>query len=998
MSTNLRPSASDSEAPIVRNSQALYPCIYCGNLYKGQGIDNHQDRYCKHNPAHQQNILADEAMTRQVQDDINADRAAFQTAILGTTSESRTRPRSRTQAATRFNVQHDDINLNDVDNVQLERTHPSDPATIFDPASNTQVQETQLNSIRFVYHPAANQNSDIFTFDEYCDMPVSGMPDAEMHEGDSSLQNLPPWHPFPTRLDFDVAEVIEDARMNHEQTERMLSLLRQVQSNPDENEAYTIRNRRDLSKIWDLARGLRPTHFRKQLSTVAYKNETREFEVWYCPLWEWCRELLLDNAIVSEFTWNAVQLSKFDGQRYVQHIDEPWTAKAWWEMQTQLPAGSSPFCIILYADKTRLSSFGTEKGYPVLARCANLPVSMRNGEGVGGGRLIGWLPIPEEEALESGKLAFINLKRKIWHAAFTIIIDSIKHYAKTGARLRCGDNVDRNIYPRILIISADYEEMCMVSLIRGVNSKFPCPNCLVPKEEIPNLSIEYPLRTTEEMKRVWMEAQDMNSADKEEHLKGYGLRDVENTFWNFSGTDVYSAISWDRLHAYHAGMFSDHLFAELRRIVGELEGRDPEDLIDKALDAIPPWSRLNHFKSLHATGEFTDGTKHEDLSKVIIFASVHVLTEEASRPGYALLKLMRSYLELDMYASLTVHNETTIAAGKMELLTFEQCLKDYQNLTAEQPKTWTFPKAHTHQHMFRDIEYKGATRNYNTKPSERANGPLKKYYQRTNHRDVAPQILAFNERDVISTAIRTRIGRMDATSESSDGESDVEVVDDSEAGVDQNPPVVTVERIIHSSPQVDCTISDIALAFESDAAFRGFRGKLAVGLSHKLNIQRVVLHDTDIVTPYYSLKALFRSMVDWTINSNIVRAHPLFHHQPRYDYALVKVHGEEYIFAQVLYILRCTYRGVPHHMALILPFDVPRSPQNRVRDQDLRLTRVHPRRRSDSVFVTTNSIIRGALLVKDPQSLAAERFVIPFVDEDMSVRMRNITLPHHVQF
>jgi hypothetical protein len=47
----------------------------------------------------------------------------------------------------------------------------------------------------------------------------------------------------------------------------------------------------------------------------------------------------------------------------------------------------------MYADKTRLSSFGTEKGYPVLARCANLPVSIRNGEGVGGGRLVGWLPI-----------------------------------------------------------------------------------------------------------------------------------------------------------------------------------------------------------------------------------------------------------------------------------------------------------------------------------------------------------------------------------------------------------------------------------------------------------------------------------------------------------------------------------------------------------------------------------------------------------------------------
>lgn len=29
----------------------------------------------------------------------------------------------------------------------------------------------------------------------------------------------------------------------------------------------------------------------------------------------------------------------------------------------------------------------------MLVRCANLPVTIRNGEGVGGARLIGWLPI-----------------------------------------------------------------------------------------------------------------------------------------------------------------------------------------------------------------------------------------------------------------------------------------------------------------------------------------------------------------------------------------------------------------------------------------------------------------------------------------------------------------------------------------------------------------------------------------------------------------------------
>ena len=50
-------------------------------------------------------------------------------------------------------------------------------------------------------------------------------------------------------------------------------------------------------------------------------------------------------------------------------------------------------CLKLYADKTQLSSFGTEKGYPFMARIANLPVNIRNGKGYAGSRVVGWLPV-----------------------------------------------------------------------------------------------------------------------------------------------------------------------------------------------------------------------------------------------------------------------------------------------------------------------------------------------------------------------------------------------------------------------------------------------------------------------------------------------------------------------------------------------------------------------------------------------------------------------------
>ena len=40
--------------------------------------------------------------------------------------------------------------------------------------------------------------------------------------------------------------------------------------------------------------------------------------------------------------------------------------------------------------------------------------------------------------------------------------------------------------------------------------------------------------------------------------------------------------------------------------------------------------------------------------------------------GFSLLKLIRSYLELDMFTSLTLQMESTLEIGRQELLYFEE--------------------------------------------------------------------------------------------------------------------------------------------------------------------------------------------------------------------------------------------------------------------------------------------------------------------------------------
>ena len=98
-----------------------------------------------------------------------------------------------------------------------------------------------------------------------------------------------------------------------------------------------------------------------------------------------------------------------------------------------------------------------------------------------------------------------------------------------------------------------------------------------------------------------------------------------------------------------------------------------------------------------------------------------------------------------MYIGLEVQTEETIKAGKAELCRFKaliqvpcasylvhynysHCFLQKHSMKSNSGKNWNFPKIHMIEHAFDDIEAKGATRNYNTKPNEKLHGPLKKAY------------------------------------------------------------------------------------------------------------------------------------------------------------------------------------------------------------------------------------------------------------------------------
>ncbi|KAJ7869326.1 hypothetical protein B0H14DRAFT_3440759 [Mycena olivaceomarginata] len=108
-------------------------------------------------------------------------------------------------------------------------------------------------------------------------------------------------------------------------------------------------------------------------------------------------DIVQDPHLADFFVWNAEQCYIFDKDKWHRFYTDPWTAAAMRDIQSKLykSVDNELLPFIIYADKAKLSSFGTQKGYPGFARLGNMVVSIRNNSGWGGGQIVGWLPQTE---------------------------------------------------------------------------------------------------------------------------------------------------------------------------------------------------------------------------------------------------------------------------------------------------------------------------------------------------------------------------------------------------------------------------------------------------------------------------------------------------------------------------------------------------------------------------------------------------------------------------
>jgi hypothetical protein len=105
----------------------------------------------------------------------------------------------------------------------------------------------QLHDIKISYHPASKRPDQYFSINE--NMPGVSVPTGSQ----SSATAEAPWHPFRSRLDFEIAELSLNAHLSKADTEHLLSIIHRCIETPEQ---FTLSSHKDISEYWDMARSM----------------------------------------------------------------------------------------------------------------------------------------------------------------------------------------------------------------------------------------------------------------------------------------------------------------------------------------------------------------------------------------------------------------------------------------------------------------------------------------------------------------------------------------------------------------------------------------------------------------------------------------------------------------------------------------------------------------------------------------------------------------------
>ncbi|KAJ7125922.1 hypothetical protein C8R44DRAFT_702274 [Mycena epipterygia] len=709
---------------------------------------------------------------------------------------------------------------------------------------------------------------------------------------------------------------------------------------------------------------------------ATYKGETHEVKFEYRDPWDWITTLLDDVTLGSTTMYNSVRKYYCEGsitQTYQERvIDEPNTADAWAEFESELP-GSDPYphCLLplhFWLDEGLVTKRVTM--HPMVLRAVFQPGNIRNASGNGGGVLIGYMAAVRDPSDPSNRntpqtLEFARYKMDVYQKILAVIFSSLKSRSWNGEPIRCPDSLVRVFHPGVVISSLDGKEAAYFNACRAALANFPCPKCLVHKSDLHRITSTFQLRTTPTMKAVVLKASKKKTkTDKETILKNYGLHDVQHFLWRFRFSDPYAAYSYDTLHSDDLGKWGHHIWPLL---LDELETLKQKGPLAENMRRFPRWPNLKHFNEV-TTVHFTDGQSFYDILKCILPCIVQLFSNDN-----ALVHCIRGYQRYRIMVGMHCMPEHRL----QRLDTF---IEDYEHWSSRVSevygKDFDFFKQHAASHVVRDIRAKGTTDHGSTRPGEGFQQEAHEAYIRTDGKEAAHQMARIDETQEAIARIRMNIDNYDRAQREADDLDDVD-----ETPVDpQNTAHWAFGTPFSGRLMNSRAVED---ANTGSAAFQDFDFRLRQFISDMYPAENIRYEDTIMIRSFKCVHISYQSLEDWRGVRDIVRCSPSFHQRERYDCFLVNFSDPGLHFARARSLLRCNLpSGRQIDVALVRLFERSRwKPRTRwagcqIRDEVKQYS-----------FLSMEHVIRGALLAPvSSVNNEPTHILVDTVDADMFLR------------
>lgn len=450
------------------------------------------------------------------------------------------------------------------------------------------------------------------------------------YEGSDELN---PWAPFKTQLDWEVARWSKLRGPGSTATSELLGIngvcgsqrihiviLKRCNSDKvTESLGLSYKNSEELNKIIDTQiPSERPRFNRKE---VEMGGET--FEIYYRDVLECTRALFGDPEFADDLVF-APERHYTDSTKQIRVYSEMHTGSWWWDRQVrkQFPyitylltsvkkklekdcPGATIVPLLLSTDKTLVTLFGNKSAYPVYMTIGNLPKEIRRKPSQQSHVLLGYLPTTRLTHI-SNKSSRRRMLANLFHGCMSKILEPIKAVGKTGVEMTSGDGVTRRVHPLFACFVGDYPEQVLASGCKTGE----CPKCDVPHESLGEYPTTYPLR---DLGKV-LEALEKLDSEPDKFIAACGeagVKPIMHPFWlDLPYADIHLAITPDILHQLYQGVIK-HVVAWIISAYGEKE-------IDARCRRLPPNHNIRLFSKGISSLSRVTGKEHADMCRIIL--------------------------------------------------------------------------------------------------------------------------------------------------------------------------------------------------------------------------------------------------------------------------------------------------------------------------------------------------------------------------------------------